>query len=126
MPVPHGDPSTWTEAEREREQQRLRAYDHLIRAHDVSTRVAPLLKEFAYSAPQHETHAEALNRIAQYARRWLVRLEAEFEREQNATEREKFLNGRADYDPFVAGANLTRDSFAGQIPPEPETRPNER
>jgi len=126
LPFPHGDPCTWTESERECEQGRVQAYDELICARNVSIGIAPLLQEFASSAPQHETHGEAQARIVQYASRWLVRLEAEAELEQNATERDKFLNAQADYDPFIAGANLTRDSFVGQIPPEAETRPNER
>jgi hypothetical protein len=124
LPIPHGDPRTWTDLEREREQQRLQAYDCLIRSRDVSTRVAPLLHEFASSAPQHETYTEALSRIVPYARRWLVKLEAELNRETSATEREKFLREQAESDPFI-NSNLTRDAFAGRIPAERETKPNE-
>jgi hypothetical protein len=124
MPVPHGDPCTWTEAERECEQWRVQAYDRLTGARNVSIGIAPLLQEFANSAPQHETYAEALNRIVQYARRWLVRLEAELRRETNATERDKFLRKQAEYDPFI-NSNLTRDAFAGRIPAEREAKPNE-
>jgi hypothetical protein len=124
MPFPRGDLCTWSDAERECEEQRREAYERLIRAPDVSPRISGLLSEFANSAPQYETHGEAQSRIVQYARRWLVRLEAELEREQNATEREKFLNECADYDPFI-NSNLTRDAFAGRIPAEREVRPNE-
>ena len=72
----------------------------------------------------NEAPAALLLRAHQHAKQLLPKLLAEYReikrKEAGETNHNKYLKAQAECDPFLDGANLTRDSFAGLGDIEPE------
>jgi hypothetical protein len=88
-----------------------------VPAHEFLTRINK-------GASPNEAPAELLLRSHQMAKAYLPELLREYRQQQAAkatdTNKSKFLREQAASDPFVEGANLTRDAYAGLAEAEPE------